>query len=425
VIYLIAVAFKYAMKEKVKIYQVVEGSLATDNSFEGIILRNETPIVTANGGTIKCYVQNGDVIGLNQPLYAIDSTGNSLSQQSTAGISNSSLTKDNLTLLKGYMTSYSITYDSNNYSSVYNFKNQLQSVVNEIAAQSNVDVDTSNLEVENASQSGIVMYMSDGYESLTAKKITKDSFDTSEYKANYIFTGTKVDASTTIAKIISGQDWQVVIELTEEQAQYYKDSKEVTVYLKKIDATVDATMKIFTDSTGKSYATLSMERYMASYLDNRFISIEISNESNSGLKVPVSSVITKEFYVIPEGFVTVDDESDGYGIYLKDSDDSVSYKIIDIYNKSKGYYYVDNELLEKGDTLVKSEKSKKTFTIGETQSLRGVYNVNKGYAIFKEVQILDNNDEYYIIKSNDSYGLVAYDRIVLNATNIDEEQFLY
>jgi hypothetical protein len=427
VIYLVAIALKYAMKEKVKIYQVVEGSLATENSFEGIILRSETPIVTTSEGTIKCYVQNKDVIGLNQPLYAIDSTGNVLSQQDSIGISNSSLTKDNLTLLKGYMTSYSITYNNSNYSDVYNFKNQLQSVVNEISSQINEEenTDTSSLEVEKASQSGIVMYMSDGYESLTAKKITEDSFNTSDYKATYISTGTKVEASTTVAKIISGQDWQIVIKLTEEQAQHYKDSKEVTVYLKKIDTTADATMEIFTDSTGKSYATLSMNRYMASYLDNRFISIEIDNEANSGLKVPVSAVITKDFYIIPEEFVKVDEESDGYGIYLKDSNDSVSYKVLDVYNKSAGYYYVDNELLEKGDTLVKSKKSKKTFTVGEMKSLNGVYNVNKGYAVFKEVQIVDKNDEYYIIKSDDSYGLATYDRIVLNATSIDEDQFLY
>ena len=40
-----------------------------------------------------------------------------------------------------------------------------------------------------------------------------------------------------------------------------------------------------------------------------------------------------------------------------------------------------------------------------------VFNINKGYADFKEIQILKQNDEYALIKSNTTYGLSAYDYI--------------
>ena len=54
----------------------------------------------------------------------------------------------------------------------------------------------------------------------------------------------------------------------------------------------------------------------------------------------------------------------------------------------------------------------------------GVYNKNKGYADFKQIQILYQNDEYSIIKSNTEYGLVEYDYIVLEAETVNDDEFL-
>lgn len=420
VIYLIAIGIQYTMKEKIKVYEVVEGSLATDSSFTGIILRNEEVVKSQSDGFLKCYVRNGDVIGLNQSLYALDANKESTN---TDTISNNSLSTDNLTLLKGYMTSYSINYDSNTFDDIYTFKTQLQSVVNEIAVES-TNTDESNLAVVKSKKSGIVMFVNDGYEDLTTKKITKETFDKSTYKANYLLNGNEVKSSQPVAKLITGQDWQIVVPLTKEQVENYSDIKKVSVSLKNINCTTDAKLEIITNND-ENYGVLSLNRYMASYLNNRYIDIEISSVKDSGLKVPISSVITRDFYIIPESYVQKDEESNSYGVYLRDSNDLVSYKDLEIYNLSDGYYYIDKSLFKQGDTLAKSEKSKKSYTIGKTKSLKGVYNVNQGYAIFNEVQIIDGNDEYYIVKSGDNYGLKENDRIVLNAVSVDEEQFLY
>lgn len=420
VIYLIAIGIQYTMKEKIKVYEVVEGSLATDSSFTGIILRNEEVVKSQSDGFLKCYVRNGDVIGLNQSLYALDANKESTN---TDTISNNSLSTDNLTLLKGYMTSYSINYDSNTFDDIYTFKTQLQSVVNEIAVES-TNTDESNLAVVKSKKSGIVMFVNDGYEDLTTKKITKETFDKSTYKANYLLNGNEVKSSQPVAKLITGQDWQIVVPLTKEQVENYSDIKKVSVSLKNINCTTDAKLEIITNND-ENYGVLSLKRYMASYLNNRYIDIEISSVKDSGLKVPISSVITRDFYIIPESYVQKDEESNSYGVYLRDSNDLVSYKDLEIYNLSDGYYYIDKSLFKQGDTLAKSEKSKKSYTIGKTKSLKGVYNVNQGYAIFNEVQIIDGNDEYYIVKSGDNYGLKENDRIVLNAVSVDEEQFLY
>nr|MCR5556493.1 hypothetical protein [Butyrivibrio sp.] len=51
--------------------------------------------------------------------------------------------------------------------------------------------------------------------------------------------------------------------------------------------------------------------------------------------------------------------------------------------------------------------------------LVGVYNINKGYADFRQIKILYQNDEYSIVKSNTTYGLAVYDYIVLDSSLID------
>ena len=55
-------------------------------------------------------------------------------------------------------------------------------------------------------------------------------------------------------------------------------------------------------------------------------------------------------------------------------------------------------------------------------TLVGVYNMNKGYADFKQINILYQNDEYAIVKSNTRYGLSVYDYIVLNAGSVKDNQ---
>ena len=54
-----------------------------------------------------------------------------------------------------------------------------------------------------------------------------------------------------------------------------------------------------------------------------------------------------------------------------------------------------------------------------------VYNINKGYADFKEIIILYQNDEYSIVESNTRYGLNCYDYIALDASTVVDNQFIY
>ena len=53
-----------------------------------------------------------------------------------------------------------------------------------------------------------------------------------------------------------------------------------------------------------------------------------------------------------------------------------------------------------------------------------MYNINKGYADFKQINILYQNEEYSIVKSNTQYGLNVYDYIVLDAASVEEDEII-
>ena len=92
--------------------------------------------------------------------------------------------------------------------------------------------------------------------------------------------------------------------------------------------------------------------------------------------------------------------------------------------KLEGEYYIDDSVLRVGDNLLRTNSNEK-HTVSKSGTLVGVYNINKGYADFKQIQILNQNEEYSIIQSNTQYGLVAYDHIVLDAESVYEDEFIY
>ena len=61
-----------------------------------------------------------------------------------------------------------------------------------------------------------------------------------------------------------------------------------------------------------------------------------------------------------------------------------------IYYADDEYYYVDageNSELKAGDFLTKDD-SEERYQIGMTQTVQGVYNINRGYAVFRRIEIL-------------------------------------
>ena len=138
----------------------------------------------------------------------------------------------------------------------------------------------------------------------------------------------------------------------------------------------------------------------------------------------------KSFYLIPIDYMTQGGDSSESGfnkeVYTENGS-SVVFVPTTIYYSDDEFFYVDmneEEGFKAGDYVVKPSSSER-YQIGRTASLKGVYNINKGYTIFKQIDILDSNNEFYTIRRNMTYGLSVYDHIVLDASMVEEGQLLY
>ena len=65
------------------------------------------------------------------------------------------------------------------------------------------------------------------------------------------------------------------------------------------------------------------------------------------------------------------------------------------------------------------------YQINVMMPLKGVYNINKGYTVFRKVEVLESANGYSIIRKNTEYGLSTYDHIVLDAASVQDDQIIY
>ena len=108
--------------------------------------------------------------------------------------------------------------------------------------------------------------------------------------------------------------------------------------------------------------------------------------------------------------------------YANDGSAVISEIEVPVYREEENSFYVDDNIFQLADYVLKGEER---FQILESEELTGVYNVNMGYAVFREVEVLDSNEEYSIVKAEDVYSLSQYDHIVLDASDVTENQIIF
>jgi hypothetical protein len=159
------------------------------------------------------------------------------------------------------------------------------------------------------------------------------------------------------------------------------------------------------------------------------VDIEIEDDDEEGLKIPNSAIAQKEFFIIPAQYMTKggSDGDDGVLMEKYNEEGNVEYVFVEttVYSSNDDEYYVDNTNLSVGDYICNPEDTSDKMAVSKSGTLTGVYNMNKGYADFKQITILAQNDEYAIVSSNTKYGLTVYDRIVLDASSVDTDEFIY
>lgn len=431
-IYFIVNILSYSFRSHVSGYEVQAGQIADTAGYTGLILRSEKVVNSTAAGSLNYYKKEGDNVAVRDRICSIDKDGSLSSKITAAGKDVSKLSDEDLDGIQTSIASFSADYTSDSFYKVYNFKNSINSVLQEdlyLNALKNYSDETSKA-VSNrtftflrAADTGILALYSDGYESITPENFKASDYSPADYKKTDFKEQTTVKSGSPIYKLATSENWYIMVPITEKEKKTYADRSVLKVTFLQDSSSCYAAAKIIS-SGGKNFLRLSFNSSMVRYISDRYIDISIAINTSSGLKIPNSSVTSKEFFVIPKDYLTKGNDSSSQGV-LKHSagSDTPEFTPVAIYNETSKYYYIKEDSLEAGDTI-QMPNSTRQYTISKTASLKGVYNINKGYAVFKVIKVLSSNDEYSIVASGTDYGISLYDHIALNADQVSENQVI-
>ena len=426
----------YFKDNHIRPYEVREGSLSSENLYTGIIIREENIITAEASGYVNYYAREGERVAVGNLVYTVDETGRLSDYINSEEQGTNVLSDSDLLQLKSEIVNFVHGFTPENYASTYSFKYAVKGTVLKFANVSLMDSinDLNNGELRSmvtlarAPQSGIVMYWTDGYEALKPSEVTANMLKTSDYEKNQLLSNELIATEDAVYKICSNENWSLVIQVDEARAAELEQAEVVKVRFMKNQNESWANISILYNSDGNIYAQLSFTNSMISFVNDRFLEVELLLHEETGLKIPNSSIVEREFFLIPEAYITRSGSTDSYGVLretvLEDGTPSTAYIEVSIYSLVDGEYYVDAGALQSGDHLFMPD-STETYTVSKRDTLTGVYNMNKGYADFKQIEILYHNEEYSIVRSNTEYGLNVYDLIVQDASSVTADQFIY
>lgn len=439
--------YKYVNSKNISTYQVKDGALTEQNSYTGLILREEQCYYSNAAGYYNYYLKEGEKASYTDLVYTVDGSGKIKEMMTNQTGDASTLTKDDLTEIKSEIVKFSKEYDRNDFEDVYNFKKDLDDislkmsnlyVLNQIT---NMSLSGTNViknyccDGNTNAKTGYVVYYYDGYEELKPEDIDVSYFsdDVNDDKT-IIANNEMIGVGDFAYKLITSNTWQLVFEFdSEEKAEEY-NGKEITVKFSRDQAELKGKLNVIDAINPKKnqsvdkLGVITFNTSVADYLNLRYIDFEIISGENNGFKVPISSIAMKDFLLIPKdiGFdynSVTNTVSVKLDVYLEDGTKSYVTENLNVYDIDDTDYYVDTELISLGN-VVYGDDITNSYKVNRSGSLIGVYRINQGYADFKKVKKLYENDEYCIIDPKTT-TLKAFDYIALDASKVKDNEYIY
>lgn len=419
-------------KKSVTIYQVSKGDISNDITLEGLAIRNEVVVNTTNSGYICYYITDGEKVKKDSTVCTIDQTGELSNSVKNTDDSQAMLSQSDYTSIRNLLSSYKSTYSDVTFYNAYSFEtnanNKIFELMNEIMMQQAGTV-KSGVATVNAPDSGLVTYYIDGYENYEISGAIKASdFDKAGYDKKAMKSGDMAEAGSAVVKIIPSEEWNIVAPITDDQLADIEGNTYVTFRINNSNFKITMPYTIIQGADGK-YINIAIDKYMSNYLSQRFVSVEIVQSDDSGLKIPESAIVEKNVYKIPLSYLSAGSNQtmeNRINIQRKDEkgNETIQQMKPRIYKTDEKYAYIDPDGIEDSDVLLDiSSNETIAASLLEYEALTGIYFANQGIAEFRQVSIIKTIDEFVLIDGGNE--LKAYDHIVLNASEVSENQVIY
>ncbi len=447
-IYLLFNVYTFLTSKHISYVEVDEGSLMVSTTFRALALRDETAVYASSSGRVNYYLKENSKAAKGSLICSIDENGFVARRISETADKNRSLDSETFNELVNEISGFCDRYTDSEFFECYTFKNDLSAELYESANLSALR-ELSETEISDSSESsfhriyndkpGVICYYEDAFENIDLDNFTAGMFDESNYSKKNLKLESEVSEGNMLYKIITDENWYLVIPVDDSVYELLAETSVMRIRFKKDDSYAFAYVS-FREKDGRKFLCLSLNNSMIRFLSERYVDVDLLLDNARGLKIANSSIATKELFAVPKKYFTIGGDSNSQGLILSETDDdgNVTDRFVstDIYGKNIGdddeslyedsgiVYYVSESSLNKGSVIKCAENPSDTFVLNQTVSMKGVYNVNKGYAVFRKIEILHQNEEYAIISKKTKYGISMYDHIVLDASMVSEGEII-
>ena len=433
-LYLASVIASYVSHKHVSIYEVREGSILKNVTYTGVAIRNEEIIPADASGYINYFISEESKVGKKTDVYTLspEKLDFTVAEEEGTEENKEVLDSEEQSKILFKLQSFQESYKNSRFSDTYLVKDSIEDIMSgkstlsrQAQLQTMLDAGTDELDIYSAAKDGIIVFSTDGYEGLTRETLTQDVFSKNGYVKTELKNNTEVKVGDPVYKLIRDENWTLAIELQPEMAEQLKDHNYVRVKFSKDHQEDWANFSI--EKRGDTYfGFLDFSDSVVRYANDRYLSVELILEDVNGLKIPKTAAVEKEFYSVPQDYITQGGDSQQPGVLMQNKKGDVSFVPVTIIDRDdeKGLVFLDPYELKKGVYLVK-EESEEIMPLKKTKKIKGVYNLNKGYASFRKIDVLSESDEYYIISTGSAYGVSNYDHIALTGESIEEDEVIF
>ncbi|MBO4411015.1 MAG: hypothetical protein J5794_02375 [Lachnospiraceae bacterium] len=424
--------------------QVYNVGIPTDDNVAavhtGIILREETVVQSQGEGHLSFFTISGEWVSKDQLVLSVDYNGNVEEKLKTLLYGHSTLSKSARLKIQSAIRSAVETYDGLNFETAIRSKGDIEATILNALIHESTDLESKLAGMSYtpyyADESGFLMNWTDGFEGKTTETLTSSDFKNDHYVRTVIRGGTKVYTGSTVYKLAPDNRFTLAFLLTDSEVAAYGNRKTLSVRMSDgIEITGDFTRSVTAD--GKPLGILTFAKYGGNYLTERFQEFRILDKSVTGYKIPESAITTKSFFVVPKEFITSGGGSNEQGV-MAEVDGKLKFIPATVYvrDSSGDRYnfvigensaYVFSSELSAGMRIIAPGNERLETTLGVMAAVEGCFQVNSGYCIFKPIVRIQNSldTSYVIISENVRGSLKSYDRIVLYAENLAENEIIF
>lgn len=423
--------FSSLTKQNITVYEVEEGTIVTNNNYQALAIREEEVVNASQSGSIYYYGRNKSRVGVRSPIYAVDTTGSLSELLSVDEEMTIPLDAKDVSLVAGDVDAFIHDFNLTEFHHVYSFKSNLEDTLQDIYTSNVQDTYADKIEAaqkaetfirENAASPGLLCYTIDGMEGVTVETFDSGNFDIGSLEISNLRSKDEIIAGEPVYKLIKSDDWKLVVPIEEDVADQVREISSIQIKFLADNAKTWASLELTQRGT-QDYLILSMDDSMERYADSRFINIELLLDSKSGLKIPNSAITEKEFFVVSKSLFLQGADKSEPGLMIKRQEGDI-FVMPTIYYETEDAYYIDNEDVNSDDRIISGNSKDTVAANAHTAKLKGVYSVNKGYTVFKQIETLYQNEDYAVIKTGTDYGISLYDHIALQAKEIRENVIL-